>query len=117
VVPPSIALPEASVDVAGLDESDLVERNSDGGEPPRSVRPPPPPPPDAPIAAVVEEKIEAAPADPDRVIGAKPAAFCYWLFDLVGALPGDGFDDIFPGSGGVGRAWERYASVGSSRDG
>jgi hypothetical protein len=23
------------------------------------------------------------------VIGAKPAAFCWWVFDLLGALPGD----------------------------
>jgi hypothetical protein len=28
--------------------------------------------------------------DPRQVIGAKPAAFCWWVFDLFGALPGDG---------------------------
>lgn len=49
--------------------------------------------------------------DPARVIGAKPAAFCYWLFDLLGARPGDSFIDLFPGSGGVARAWKRYESV------
>jgi hypothetical protein len=27
--------------------------------------------------------------DPRQVIGAKPAAFCWWVFDLLGALPGD----------------------------
>jgi hypothetical protein len=48
--------------------------------------------------------------DPRRVVGAKPAAFCYWLFDLVGALPGDTFVDLFPGSGGVTRAWNIYVS-------
>lgn len=48
--------------------------------------------------------------DPRRCIGAKPAAFCYWLFDLLGALPGDELVDLFPGSGGVARAWARYAS-------
>lgn len=47
--------------------------------------------------------------DRHRVVGAKPAAFCFWLFDLLGALPGDDFVDLFPGSGGVARAW-RYAS-------
>ena len=48
--------------------------------------------------------------DPDRVVGAKPAAFCYWLFDLLGALPGDKLVDLFPGSGGVARAWGYYTT-------
>lgn len=48
--------------------------------------------------------------DPARVIGAKPAVFCYWLFRLLGALPGDSLDDLFPGSGGVSRAWALYSS-------
>lgn len=47
--------------------------------------------------------------DPHRVVGAKPAAFCWWLFDLLGALPGDELVDLFPGSGGVARAWARYS--------
>ena len=46
--------------------------------------------------------------DPDRVIGAKPAAFCQWLFELLGAQAQDEFVDIFPGSGGVRRAWELF---------
>lgn len=46
--------------------------------------------------------------DPNRVVGAKPAAFCAWLFDLLGAQPGDTLDDLFPGSGGVTRAWRYY---------
>lgn len=50
--------------------------------------------------------------DPDRVIGAKPADFVWWLFDLLGAKPGDRFDDLFPGSGGVGRAWAMYDQAG-----
>lgn len=45
---------------------------------------------------------------PSRVIGAKPAAFCRWLFDLVGATPSDTLDDLFPGSGIVGKTWELY---------
>ncbi|MEO3799964.1 hypothetical protein [Nonomuraea sp. B1E8] len=45
---------------------------------------------------------------PGRVIGAKPAAFCRWLFDLLGAAPGDSFDDLFPGSGAVSRAWATF---------
>lgn len=51
-------------------------------------------------------------ADPHRVIGAKPAAFCTWLFGLLGARAGDDFDDLYPGSGGVGRAWR--ASVAAA---
>lgn len=39
------------------------------------------------------------------VIGQKPAAFCKWMLAWLGAEPGDTFDDLFPGSGNVGRAW------------
>jgi hypothetical protein len=46
---------------------------------------------------------------PSRVTGTKPAAFCRWLFELLGAAPGDELDDLFPGSGVVGRAWAVYA--------
>jgi hypothetical protein len=45
---------------------------------------------------------------PGRVIGAKPAAFCRWVFDLLGATHGDHLDDLFPGSGAVTRAWTAY---------
>lgn len=45
---------------------------------------------------------------PGRVIGAKPAAFCRWMFDLIGATPTDTLDDLFPGSGIVGRTWDAF---------
>ena len=45
---------------------------------------------------------------PGRVIGAKPAAVCRWIFALLGAAPGDSLDDLFLGSGAVGRAWAAY---------
>lgn len=48
--------------------------------------------------------------DPDRVVGAKPATFIRWMFELLGAQPGDELEDLFPGSGGVTRAWELYSS-------
>ena len=53
-----------------------------------------------------------APLDtlPGRVIGAKPAAVCRWIFTLLGAAPGDTLDDLFPGSGAVGRAWAAFTS-------
>lgn len=39
------------------------------------------------------------------LIGRKPEAFCVWMFELLGMLPGDSLDDLFPGSGIVSRAW------------
>ena len=45
---------------------------------------------------------------PGRVIGTKPAAFCRWMFTLLGAAPGDSLDDLFPGSGAVARAWAAF---------
>lgn len=56
--------------------------------------------------------VTARTTDPNWVIGAKPATFCRWMFDLLGALPGDDLVDLFPGSGGVTRAWEIYTSLG-----
>jgi hypothetical protein len=50
--------------------------------------------------------------DPNRVIGAKPAEFCWWLFQLLGAQPGDEIDDLFPGSGGIARAWSYITAPG-----
>lgn len=44
------------------------------------------------------------------MIGAKPARFCRWVFELLGALPGDELVDVFPGTGGVMRAWAFYSS-------
>jgi hypothetical protein len=40
--------------------------------------------------------------------GAKPEAFCMWIFRLLGLQPEDDFVDLFPGSGNVGLAWEAY---------
>jgi hypothetical protein len=54
---------------------------------------------------------------PSRVIGAKPAAFCRWMFDLVGATADDTLDDLYPGSGIVGQAWRAYVSPRAGRDG
>ncbi len=43
--------------------------------------------------------------------GVKPEGFCFWVFAFLGALPGDDFTDVFPGSGAVGRAWLAYQAV------
>lgn len=42
------------------------------------------------------------------VIGQKPAAFCRWLFAWLGADIDDELDDLFPGSGQVGRVWNEW---------
>jgi hypothetical protein len=42
------------------------------------------------------------------VSGAKPLAFCLWLFSCLGLQHDDEFVDLFPGSGAVGDAWSTY---------
>jgi hypothetical protein len=54
--------------------------------------------------------------DPRRVIGSKPAAFAYWMFGLLGALPGDELVDLFPGSGIVARCWAHAGSAQGALD-
>lgn len=49
-------------------------------------------------------------AFPNAMIGMKPPAFAEWMFAQLGATRGDILDDLFPGSGAIGVAWDRYAS-------
>lgn len=44
----------------------------------------------------------------NEIAGQKPAAFCRWVFDLLGAGPGDTLDDLYPGSGAVTQEWDRF---------
>lgn len=46
--------------------------------------------------------------------GRKPSEFIAWMFDLLGMAPGDALDDLFPGTGIVGRAWASL-SVGAAQ--
>lgn len=48
---------------------------------------------------------------PGALIGMKPPQFSVWMFAQLGALPGDQLVDLFPGSGAVTAAWERYTLV------
>lgn len=48
--------------------------------------------------------------------GAKPESFCRWLFDLLGAEPGDALDDLFPGTGIVGATWDAWVQERIVRD-
>lgn len=40
--------------------------------------------------------------------GAKPDAFSYWIFEGLNLQANDQFDDLFPGSGAVSVAWEKW---------
>ncbi len=40
--------------------------------------------------------------------GAKPEAVCRWAFQVVGAERGDELVDMFPGTGAVLNAWDRW---------
>lgn len=42
------------------------------------------------------------------VAGAKPEAFCHWLFECLGVIEGDLLDDLFYGSGAVTEAWRTF---------
>jgi hypothetical protein len=42
------------------------------------------------------------------VSGAKPEDVCVWLFRFLGMQPDDEFVDLFPGSGAVTRAWDKW---------
>lgn len=46
------------------------------------------------------------------LVGAKPAGFCFWLFDLIGLTPADELVDVFPGSGAVSKAWDLWCRQG-----
>lgn len=42
--------------------------------------------------------------------GAKPENVCRWAFEVVGATQDDELHDLYPGSGAVQRAWNRWTS-------
>lgn len=42
--------------------------------------------------------------------GAKPPAFCEWLFEVLGASAEDTLTDLFPGTGIVTRCWDEWVS-------
>ena len=51
--------------------------------------------------------------------GAKPDGFWFWLFDLLGASPGDDFVDFFAGTGRGDSAWAEWQAryTGAAIDG
>ena len=45
--------------------------------------------------------------------GAKPERVCRWLFEVMGCEPDDELHDLYPGTGAVTQAWERWSRQGS----
>ena len=43
--------------------------------------------------------------------GAKPEKFCFWLFDGMNLMPDDDFHDLFPGSGAVSKAFDKWKAA------
>lgn len=68
-----------------------------------------PRPDDAPLLL---DWVHAAPPRtfPGQVVGTKPSKFAFWLFDVLGATPADELVDLFPGSGAISVAWQRYVA-------
>jgi len=48
--------------------------------------------------------------------GAKPERFAFWLFSMFNACRGDAMDDIFPGTGAVTEAWQKWQALGGTGD-
>lgn len=61
--------------------------------------------------------LRAAPArGGGELPGRKPIAFCAFLFDALGMLPGDLLDDLYPKTGVVSRAWRERTRRSSGGD-
>lgn len=64
------------------------------------------------FAQIVSDWVRAMPvawkSQPGGVPGMKPDEVSFWIFEVLGARPGDEFVDLFPGSGSVSRAWMRW---------
>jgi hypothetical protein len=57
---------------------------------------------------MVFDWLRLRPEQETGLVGSKPPAFCRWVFDLLGLEEGDDLDDLFPGTGAVQLAWERW---------
>lgn len=68
--------------------------------------------PRSPTDGFVNDWVSVSPPRHNQIagglIGMKPRAFCFWVFDLLGALAGDELVDVFPGSGAVTEAWRGF---------
>lgn len=53
----------------------------------------------------IHDHLVCSPQMGSKLIGQKPEAFCYWLFECLGMQPEDEFEDVFPGSDAVKIHW------------
>lgn len=69
----------------------------------------------SPVRAVFSSALNNdKPGTTGRFLGAKPAGFTRWMLGLLGAEIDDEIDDLFPGSGAVGReieSWRRHPKL------
>lgn len=42
------------------------------------------------------------------MVGVKPSSFAFWIFEVLNMQPEDVFADLFPGTGAVTKAWDRW---------
>lgn len=71
-----------------------------------------------PIAAIASPPQFTFRAKPEsHVIGEKPQDFAHWVFAAAGLTEDDELDDLFPGSGAIGRAWATYRRGAAVGDG
>lgn len=45
------------------------------------------------------------------LVGVKPESVCFWAFEMLGLSREDELVDLYPGTGAVTRAWERWRRV------
>lgn len=62
------------------------------------------------------ESFQWRPKPDTYVIGQKPGPFCHWVFHWLGAERDDTLVDMFPGSGAVTDAWDRWCAQPSFPD-
>ncbi len=67
-----------------------------------------PPPPKGGAATTPKDFVSANITLRRGLVGAKPEPFCLWLFEILGMRPDDEFHDLFPGSGAVAQAWDKW---------
>lgn len=73
-----------------------------------------------PVIVKVAERLDGATPTRDFVAegitmkrglaGAKPEAWCCWLFEAMGLRPQDELHDLFPGTGAIASAWDAWRS-------
>jgi hypothetical protein len=61
---------------------------------------------------VLNDWLRAPASDRNGFTGSKPYEVVRYALDAIGAGPDDELDDLYPGSGAVGRHWERYCAQG-----